>query len=55
VNTALGDAQTNPKNLEDTLNRPKDYESITREEVNALATRLLNFDQAWLFKAVPKK
>ena len=55
VNTALGDAQTNPKNLEDTLNRPKDYESITREEVNALAARVLNFDQAWLFKAVPKK
>ncbi len=55
MKTALGDAQTNPKNLEDTLTRLGDYESITREEVNALATRILNFDQAYLFKAVPKK
>jgi len=54
-NTALSDAQTAPKNLEDTLNSLEDYERITREEVNALAARLLNFDQAYLFKAVPKK
>ena len=51
----LADAQMNPKKLEEKPDLVKDYESITREEVNALAAHVLNFDQAWLFKAVPGK
>ena len=55
LGSVLNDAQTNPENLESRLAPVADYESVTREEVNALAARLLDFDKGWLFKAVPGK
>ena len=55
LGSVLDDAQTNPENFESRLAPVADYESVTREEVNALAARLLDFDKGYLFKAMPKK
>jgi len=56
--STLDDAQSKSEKLE-TLgvnpDLPKIYENITREKINALAARLINLNQAYLYKAAPRK
>lgn len=53
LGTVLSQCQTEPERLDLARGRDKDYESITLEEINALAKKYLGPDKALLITVKP--
>ncbi len=51
----LCDCQENPSTLDDARNLVKDYQSITKAEIEALAKQLLSADKATVISVVPTR